>query len=164
VFGDFGTHPLRGADRNRALGDDQLGPIHVSADGARHIQHVLQVGRAVLIRWRAHGDENDIRPLDRGADVGGELEAAIALVAHDQRLEPRLVDRQPVLAEAVDLGRVDVGAQDIIARFGEARPRHETHVPGTENRNFHRSPRRCRTVARTFRVSTTKRAHRSTRA
>src|SRR2546429_403118 len=83
------------ADGNRALGDDQLGPVHVPADGARHIQHVLQVGRAVLIRWRAHGDENDIRPLDRGADVGGELEASIALVAHDQRLEPGLVDRQP---------------------------------------------------------------------
>src|SRR2546428_14027106 len=108
VLGDFGADPFRGPDRNGALGDDQLRAVHVPADGARHVQHVLQVGRAVFVRWRAHGNEDDIRALDRSADVGDELQAAVALVAHDERLEPRLVDRQPGLAEAVALWLWDV--------------------------------------------------------
>src|SRR5207237_10929643 len=120
--------------RHGALGDDQLGAIHVLADGARHVQHVLQIRRAVLRRWRAHGDEDDIRALNRAAEVGRELQAAVALVPHDERLEPGLVDRQPVLAQAVDLGLVDVDAQDIIAPFREARPRPETDLPPAEPR------------------------------
>ena len=163
VLGDFRADPFRGPDRNGALGDDQLGAIHVLADGARHVQHVLQVRRAVLSRRRSHGNENDIRALDRAAEVGRELQAAVALVPHDERLEPGLVDRQPVLAQAVDLGLVDVDAQDIIARFGEARPCHETDVPRAEHRDLHGSSRCRRTAARAFRVSTTTRAHRSTR-
>src|SRR5207244_12608269 len=80
IVGDFAAYPLRGADGNRALGDDQLGAVHVPPDGARHLEHVLQVGRAVLARWRADRDEDDVRTLDRSADVGGELQAAVPLI------------------------------------------------------------------------------------
>src|SRR3989440_7629261 len=97
MLGDFAAYPLRGADGNRALGDDQLGAVQVPPDGARHLEHVLQVGRAVLARWRADRDEDDVRTLDRSADVGGELQAAVPLIAHDERLESGLVDREPVL-------------------------------------------------------------------
>src|SRR5437016_13631863 len=85
MLGDFAAYPLRGADGNRALGDDQLGAVHVPPDGARHLQHMLQVGRAVFARWRADRDEDHVGAPDGGADVGGELQAAVALVRSEER-------------------------------------------------------------------------------
>ena len=47
-------------DRDRALGNDQLRLVHVLADGAGNAQHVLEIGRAVLVGRRADGDEDDL--------------------------------------------------------------------------------------------------------
>ena len=48
-----------GAHRHGDLVDDDLVVGHVAADVARGGQHVLQVGRAVLVGRRADGDELD---------------------------------------------------------------------------------------------------------
>src|SRR5207249_1653002 len=148
------------ADGNRALGDDQLGAVHVPADGARHVEHVLQVGRAVLARWRADRDEDDVRALDRGADLGGELQAAVPLIAHDERLESGLVDWESVLTETLDLRGVHIHTGDIVAGLGQTRSRDETDVPRADDGDLQGARLRCRAISRAFRVSTTRRAPR----
>src|SRR5439155_10915858 len=103
----------------------------------------------------------DFRPLDGFPDVRRKRQAAVALIAHDHRLEPRLVDGELVLLERADLGGVDVGADHLVARLREAGTHHEAHVPRADDGDLHvRSPLRSR--ASTWRVSTVARACRFT--
>jgi hypothetical protein len=55
----------------------------------------------------------------------------------DQRLQAGLVDRQDVLLQAVDLAGVDVGADDVVARLGEAGADDEADVAGADDRDSH---------------------------
>jgi len=159
VLRDLGTDLLGGAHRHRALGDDRLGLVHVLADRACDGQDVLEVGGAVLVGRRADGDDHDVGALDRRPDVRGELEAPSALIAGDERLEPRLVDREPVLLQAVDLPRVDVGARNVVPRLREAGADDQPDVPRSDDGDFHVTlPAR----GKTCRVSTTARACRAT--
>ena len=57
---------LRRADRHGALVDDDGVLVHRAADVARHGEHVLQIGRAVLALRRADGDEDDLGRPDGG--------------------------------------------------------------------------------------------------
>jgi hypothetical protein len=67
-FGDA----LRRADRHGRLRDDDDLPAHVEPDLLGHSEHVSQVGRPILIWWRADGDEDDVGTRDRRRDVGRE--------------------------------------------------------------------------------------------
>jgi hypothetical protein len=69
----------------------------------RRREHVLQVGRAVLVGRRADRDELDVAVRDRGLDVGREAQAAGRAVARDHFLEARLVDRHAAGVQDVDL-------------------------------------------------------------
>jgi hypothetical protein len=75
------AHPVGGADRHRALVDDDLVVGHVLADAARGGQHVLEIGRSVLVGRRADADELQRPVMHRGDDVGGELQPAIGGIA-----------------------------------------------------------------------------------
>jgi hypothetical protein len=76
-FGDRRA-PVGRAHRHRALVDDHLVVGHVAADAAGGRQHVLQVGRAVLVGRRAHADELQRAVRHRGGHVGGELQRPAA--------------------------------------------------------------------------------------
>ena len=54
-------------------------------------------------------------------------------MAGDELLETGLPDRDPALLEALDLGRVDVDAPDIVAELGEAGGGHEADVSGADD-------------------------------
>ena len=58
------------------LGCHHAVAVHVAADGARRRDHVLQVGRAVLVGRRAHRDELQRAVRDAARDIGRELEPA----------------------------------------------------------------------------------------
>jgi hypothetical protein len=62
--------------------DDHLVVAHVLADAARGGQHVLEIGRTVLVGRRADADELR-RPVMHRDDVGGELQPAIGRIALD---------------------------------------------------------------------------------
>jgi hypothetical protein len=47
------------------------------------------------------------------------------------------VNRDFTPLEPLDLARVDVHADDVVAGLSEAGARHQTDVTRTENRNFH---------------------------
>ncbi len=107
------------------------------ADGARDGEHVAQVGRAVLI-WRgADGDDLEQAVLHALRRIRGEFEAPGVGIALDERIEPGLVDGHLALVQALDLAGVDIDADDVIARLGEAGARDEAHVAGAEDGDSH---------------------------
>ena len=61
LAGDRVAHPFRGADRHRALVDDDRVFVHRPADVAGHGEHVLQVRGTIFALRRSHGNEDDFR-------------------------------------------------------------------------------------------------------
>ena len=114
-------------------------------------EHVLEVGRAVFARRGADGDEDDLRALDRGADVGGEGEPALLLVPLDHRLESRLVDRDLVPLEPGDLL-----ARPRRRRRRRCRSPRDRRRPPARHTRFRSPPHACHaSFGIAFRVSTT---------
>ena len=52
-------------------------------------------------------------------------------------LQARLVDRHAAVVEDLDLARIDVEAEHVVADFGETRAGHETDVARADNGDFH---------------------------
>ena len=73
-------------------------------------------------------DELEETVADAGNGVGREPQPALLGIAPDELLEPRLVDRDLALLQALDLGGVDVDAQHVVAGIGEAGARDEADV------------------------------------
>ena len=124
--------------RHRRLIHDDAVLVHVLADGARDGQHVLEIGRAVLIGRRAHGNELEQAVIHGFLGVGRELEAPGLDVAFDIGLEAGLVDRNLALVQASDLVLVDVVADDVVAHFGHAGACDEADIAGAEDGQSHR--------------------------
>ncbi len=128
---------VRRAHGHRGLVDDHLPLGHAAADVARGLEHVLHVGRPVLVRRRADGDELQ-RAVRHGlVDVRGEREPARLDVAADHRLEAGLVDGDPALLQDVDLARIHVEAQDVVAHFREAGAGDQADVARADHRDLH---------------------------
>ena len=113
------------------------------ADGSRHRQHVTQVGAAILIGRRSHGDEHDIAVCNRRRGIGGEIESAGAMVRQHHVLQARFVDRNHTVLESVDLVGIDIDAEHLIADFSQAAAGDQTDVAGAEYRYFHACWDRC---------------------
>ena len=114
----------------------------------RDVEHVAEVGRSILVRRRADGDEHDVaRRRWRPPTSVVKRQPPGCLVALDEPVETRLVDRQHVLLQPVDLPRVDVRPDDLVAGFGETRADDETDVSRSDDADLHdrdsvRRPRR----------------------
>ena len=134
---DRTAHPLGGSHRNRGFVDDHAVARKPPADVARHREHVLQVGRAVFERWRAHGDEEHIALGHRLAQIGGETQPPLAVIADHDLVEPRLVDGQLPGFQPLDLGRIDIDAPHLVAHLGKTRPSHEADVAGPDHAQIH---------------------------
>jgi hypothetical protein len=91
-------------------------------------QHVRQVRGAVLFRRRADRDELEQPVRDALLGAGRESQAAFLVVATDDLVEPWLVDWDLAALQALDLARVDVHADHVVADFSEAGARDEPDV------------------------------------
>ena len=136
-FGDRVANLVGRADRHRGLVDDDDRTFQVAADRAGDRQHVLQVGAAVFVRRRTDGDEDDLAMFDRRGSIGGESDAPRRVVGQHHLFQARLVDRDDATIEAVDLGRVDVDADDLVAHLGEAGTGDQADIAGAENGYAH---------------------------
>ena len=75
---------------------------------------------------------------DRLGGVGGEFEApGVAGCARISAVEARLVDRHLAPVEPLDPRGVDVHAEHVVARIGQARPGDQPDVARAEDRDFH---------------------------
>ena len=117
--------------------DDDTRAIDVFADGARDGEHILQVCAAVLVGWRADGDEDDAAVSDAGDGVGGETQATARTIGLNQLGQTGLENRNFATFEIGDLGGVDVHTHDIVADFGQTGPRDQTDVPRAEDGDAH---------------------------
>ena len=138
LFGDRAAHAVGRAHRHRRLVDDDLVLRHAPADVARGGEHVLHVGRAVLVRRRADGDELQRAVRDGGVDVGREVQAAGGDVAlrSSARGPARGSARRRRSASSI-FARVDVEAQHVVADLGEAGAGDEADVAGADHRDLH---------------------------
>src|SRR6185436_967180 len=112
-------------------------PVHVAADGTGDRQHMLEIGRAVLVWRSANRDEYDLRSFDCGADIGREAQPLLGLIAAYQLLQTRLVNRNVIGLEPFDLPRINVGADHAVAGFGETGAGNQSHVSRTNDRDVH---------------------------
>jgi hypothetical protein len=131
------AHAFRRSDRHRALVDDHGVLVHRPADLGGDSQDVLQVGRPVLALGRSDRDEDEVRGAHRRMQVRRERQTLFVVVAADDLLEARLVDRHPAGFEHVDFRGILVDADDGIAVFREARTQDKPHVPGSDHGDFH---------------------------
>ena len=86
---------------------------------------------------RADRDEHRLRLGNGGGKVGGEEQAAVADVAGDQLLQPRLEDRHDALLQPRDLGRVLVDAGDDMAEVRKAGTRDQADIACPDHGNPH---------------------------
>jgi hypothetical protein len=140
VLADDAGDPLGGAHRHGALVDDHREAVDVLAHLGGGLEQVAQVGRAVGGARRAHGHEDRVAMLGGLGVRGGEAEPAGLGVALDQLVEARLVDRDLTVAQAGDLALVHVGADHVVAVIGEARSGDQSHVPSSDDADFHEPP------------------------
>ncbi len=130
-------HLVAGADRDRALVDDDRVAGHMRSDIARCAEHVFQVRGTVLSRRRSHGNEDDVRFLNGGTDIGGKAQPAVGHVPLDQFLKPRFIDRYAACIEQVDLFFIDVHAGDITAAFSKAGAGNEANIACSDYGDLH---------------------------
>ena len=114
-----------------------LGSAMRLGDGGGHREHVLQIRRAVLVGRRAHGDELDAAVRHPLGGVGGEAEPPVGVVPLHHLLEAGLEDRDLPRLQPLDLVRVHVDAEHVVADLGQHRALHEPDVAGSENRDPH---------------------------
>ena len=75
--------------------------------------------------------------LDSPRRIGRELDAAGFLIALDESVQPRLVNRYLAALESLDLGRIHVHAHHVVAGIREAGASDETHVARAEDGDAH---------------------------
>jgi hypothetical protein len=134
---DDRTHTLRGADRNRGLVDDDLEAVHRAADVAGRFENVLEVCRAVFIGRRADGNELHFAVRYAGLDVGRKRDAPRRPGARDDFLQTRLVNRHTAIVEDLDLARIDIQTENVVADFGKTRASDKANVARADDGDFH---------------------------
>ncbi|EQD56852.1 hypothetical protein B2A_05078 [mine drainage metagenome] len=107
------------------------------ADARGHGQHVTQIGTAVLIRWRANGNEQCLAVHDASAGIGGETQQTRGVVALHHRRQTRLEDRQHALLQRGDLVGVNIHAQNMITHLGQTGARDQANIAGAEKSDAH---------------------------
>ena len=128
---------VRGAHGHRRLGNHDPVFADVLADGVGDREHMCQVGRTVLARRRADRDELKEPVRDTFCGVGGEFHASRFGVALDQPVEPgSWIGTSPRWSRC-NLLRIDIDADDVVTRVGQAGARNQTDVAGAEDRHAH---------------------------
>ena len=128
---------VAGADRYGRLGDDDRPAGHRRRDGLGGLEDERQIGAAVLAGRRADRQQDHLAAGDALGDVGRERQAPLGGVVRDQLVEARFVDRDLAAIEAVDLGLVEIAADDVVAHVRKAGPRHQPDVPRTNDTDLH---------------------------
>ena len=139
LLADRGLDFLRRPDRNGAFRYENGIFADVAAEGPRHIQHVAQVGRSVLVGRRADGRKDHLDLIETGGEVRREVQASRLCVAAHEFFEPGFVDRYNAAAEGFDLLRVGVHTGDVEPHFCETCARHEPHVTRSDDSYSHKS-------------------------
>lgn len=120
-FAHDALHFVAGADRYGRFGDDDREAFHVLGDLAGGGMDVGKVGMAVAAPRRgADRDEDDVACSNARLHFRRERETSGADIVCHQLLQARLEDRYFAAPQCLDLARVLVDANDIMAEIGKA--------------------------------------------
>ena len=103
-----------GAHRHGAFLHHQAVAIEGGGDLAHDRFHLRQVGAPIRQRGRADADEEDWRVAHAGGDLGGEVQAAGALLRHQLFGQPRLVDHRIAGLQTAHLSGIAIDAQHAV--------------------------------------------------
>ena len=135
--GEGFPHLVGGSHRNRTLVDDDLVALHELPDGGGHLQHVRQVGRSVLVGRGPHGDEEHGGRIHGQGGVRGEREPSRFDVPLDHGFQARFIDGAFAAVETLHFFRVDVDADDRVARFRETGSRDQPDIARSKHADVH---------------------------
>ena len=107
------------------------------SDGLGHLQHIGQVGRAILVGWCADSREDDLLVVDDGSQVGRKLQSSCLDILLNQLHETWFVNRNIVVLETLDLVCIGVDTGDDGACVCKASATDESDVSGTYNCYIH---------------------------
>src|SRR5690606_29500918 len=74
----------------------------------------------------------------RGTDVGREVQPPLGEVPLNQRLQTRLVDRNPAIQQRIDLRGIHITTDDGVPRLRQARSHDEPDVPRSHDSDLHK--------------------------
>ncbi len=110
---------------------------HVRSYGARGREYIAQVRRTILV-WRGtYGYELEKSVFYTPRRVRREFQTAGLRIALDESVEARFVNRDLAAAKALNLARVHIDANHVIARVSETSSSDEAYITRAENRNAH---------------------------
>ena len=131
------AHPVAGAHRNGGFHHYQQGLHQVAPYFGGHRQHVREIGRAILIRRRTHGDHQYLGVIHRLFHRGGEFQPARLGVVPQHIFQAGLVNGALARLQALDAFLVDVHAQNLVADVRQASAADQSHITAADNRNSH---------------------------
>ena len=97
----------------------------------RHIDHIFQVGRAILVGRGSHGAEHDRHLIYDVFQTGSELQASCFHIAAYHNVESWLVDGHYSIFQVIDFPLVDVDTSHMNTHVGKASTTDETHISRT---------------------------------
>ena len=129
-----------GANRHGRLRHDH----GVARHGLRNLfgggHHKRQVRVPIApARRRADGDEHRVGTINGRFEIGGERQAPGLNVLLHQRIKARLVNRHFTGLQHLDLLRVFVDADHVVAKIRETHTRNEADIAGANHRDTHGS-------------------------
>ena len=129
---------VAGADRNRRFIDDDREAIQRLGDGFRGGVDIGKIRVPVAAtRRRAHPDEHRVGAANRRAKLRRERQPALTRVGRDELVQPRLENRYLAPPKTIDLPRVRVDADHVMAKIRETRPRNQPNITRADHRDLH---------------------------
>ena len=142
------ANPIRCADRDRAFINDDGRFNEMLADGLRHGEYMLQIGRTIFGRGSADRDENHLGRRDGRLRIGGELHTAIRTGTVDDGIQSGLINRNSPLAQAFYAAHIDIDQRDVVAHIGKTGASDKADIASTKNSQSHgRDPKEPRNRA-----------------
>jgi hypothetical protein len=115
----FAAHHLAdlfgGADRHRALVDDDLIAVHGARDFACDAHHVPQISGAVFTLRGAHRDETDFGGFHGFGEIGGKDQTPFRLIAFDELFQAGLKNGDLAASQHRHLGCVFIHTDYVVA-------------------------------------------------
>ena len=107
------------------------------ADLARGLADEAQIDARTVER-RTDGNEGDVGGQHGGTQIGRGAQLPSRMLLQ-QRFEPVLVNRRIAGVDAIDLARVDVHTDALMADLGEAHARDQAHIAGADDGDAHQA-------------------------
>ena len=113
------THLAGRTNGNRRLRDHHDVLLQVLANSLGHLQHIFQIGRAVLIGRCAYSREDNLNVVEYRCQISSELQTASSHILLHQLIESRLVDGHLATLQALNLIGIDVYTRHVSTCVGE---------------------------------------------